>query len=267
MTATALRSGLFLCDVCDLLNRKGEGGLRCCCARCGATLHGRTPNSLPRTWAFLVAAAVLYVPANLLPVMHTGTLFNQQTDTIMSGVVHLWVTGSWGLAIIVFIASMVVPLAKLLSLGYLAWAAQRRSTVGVQKRADLYRATHYIGRWSMVDIYVGATLVDYAGGRLPAPSLARSLRAVIEGETAACRDVAVCEFRGHTAVVDSDWKLEVDPDGEPVLLFDRRRDPAEQEDVLGDARHAGVVAALRERLAEHVAATPAPRERVATVER
>lgn len=159
MTATALRSGLFLCDVCDLLNRKGEGGLRCCCARCGATLHGRTPNSLPRTWAFLIAAAVLYVPANLLPVMHTGTLFNQQTDTIMSGVVHLWVTGSWGLSIIVFVASMVVPLAKLLSLGYLAWAAQRRSTVGVQKRANLYRATHYIGRWSMVDIYVGATLV------------------------------------------------------------------------------------------------------------
>ena len=159
MTATALRSGLLLCGVCDLLNRKSAGDVRCCCARCGATLHGRTPNSLPRTWAFLAAAAVLYVPANLLPVMHTGTLFNQQTDTIMSGVVHLWVTGSWGLSIIVFIASIVVPLAKLLSLSHLAWAAQRRSTLGVQKRANLYRATHYIGRWSMVDIYVGATLV------------------------------------------------------------------------------------------------------------
>lgn len=159
MTATALRSGLFLCSVCDLLNRKGADDARCCCARCGATLHGRTPNSLPRTWAFLIAAAVLYVPANLLPVLHTGTLFNQQTDTIMSGVVHLWVTGSWGLSIIVFIASIVVPLAKLLSLGYLAWSAQRRSTLGVQNRANLYRATHYIGRWSMVDIYVGATLV------------------------------------------------------------------------------------------------------------
>lgn len=159
MTATALRNGLFLCGVCDLLNRRGPDDLRCCCARCGATLHARSPNSLPRTWAFLVAAAVLYVPANLLPVMHTGTLFNQQTDTIMSGVVHLWVTGSWGLAIIVFIASIVVPLSKLLSLGYLAWAAQRRSVLGVQKRANLYRATHYIGRWSMVDIYVGATLV------------------------------------------------------------------------------------------------------------
>lgn len=159
MTATALRSGLFLCDVCELLNRKVADDERCCCARCGATLHGRTPHSLPRTWAFLAAAAVLYVPANLLPVLHTGTLFNQQTDTIMSGVVHLWVTGSWGLSLIVFIASIVVPVAKLLSLGYLAWAAQHGSTVGAQRRANLYRATHYIGRWSMVDIYVGATLV------------------------------------------------------------------------------------------------------------
>lgn len=159
MTATAMRSGLYLCGVCALLNRKGPGDARCCCARCGATLHGRKPNSLHRTWAYLVAAAILYIPANLLPVLHTGTLFNQQTDTIMSGVIHLWVTKSWALAIIVFIASIVVPIAKLGSLSFLAWAAQRRSTWRPQQRADLYRATRYIGRWSMVDIYVGATLV------------------------------------------------------------------------------------------------------------
>lgn len=159
MTATALRSGLHLCGVCDLLNSKREGDARCCCARCGANLHGRKPDSLARTWAFLIAACVLYVPANLLPVLHTGTLFNQQTDTIMSGVIHLWVTGSWFLAVIVFIASIVVPLAKLASLSYLAWTAQRRSLWRPQRRANLYRATHYIGRWSMVDIYVGATLV------------------------------------------------------------------------------------------------------------
>lgn len=159
MTATALRSGLYLCGVCDLLNRRAAGDAGCCCARCGAALHGRTPNSLRRTWAFLIAAAVLYIPANLLPVMYTGTLFQQQTDTIMSGVIHLWVTGSWFLAVIVFIASIVVPLAKLASLSYLAWAAQRRWTWHPQRRANLYRATHYIGRWSMVDIYVGATLV------------------------------------------------------------------------------------------------------------
>lgn len=159
MTATALRSGLYLCGVCDLVNRRPAGGARCRCARCGAALHGRTPDSLARTWAFLAAAAVLYVPANLLPVLHTGTLFNRQTDTIMSGVIHLWVTGSWFLAVIVFIASIVVPLAKLASLSCLAWTAQRRSTWHPQRRANLYRATHYIGRWSMVDIYVGATLV------------------------------------------------------------------------------------------------------------
>jgi paraquat-inducible protein A len=159
MTATALRHGLYLCGVCELLNRKGPGDARCRCARCGAALHGRKPDSLRRTWAYLLAAAILYVPANLLPVLHTGTLFNQQTDTIMSGVIHLWVTQSWGLAIIVFIASIVVPLAKLGSLSFLAWAAQRRSTWRPQQRANLYRATHYIGRWSMVDIYVGATLV------------------------------------------------------------------------------------------------------------
>ena len=158
MTATAMRQGLFLCETCEQLNR-ATPGRGCFCARCGAELHARIPNSVARTWAYLAAAAVLYVPANLLPVLHTGTVFNQQTDTIMSGIVHLWQTRSGGLAIIVFIASIVVPFAKLVSLTYLTWTAQRRSTARPQQRALLYRATHYIGRWSMVDIYVGATLV------------------------------------------------------------------------------------------------------------
>jgi paraquat-inducible protein A len=158
MTATAMGNGLFLCEVCEQLNRATPGS-DCACARCGAALHGRIPQSIARTWAYLAAATVLYVPANMLPVLHTGTIFNQQTDTIMSGIVHLWVTGSWGLAVIVFIASIVVPFAKLVSLAYLAWSAQRHSAVAPMRRARLYRATHYIGRWSMVDIYVGATLV------------------------------------------------------------------------------------------------------------
>ena len=158
MTATAMRHGLFLCDVCEQLNRVTPGE-NPGCARCGAQLHGRIPDSITTTWAYLAAATVLYVPANMLPVMHTGTIFNQQTDTIMSGIVHLWTTGSWGLAVIVFIASIVVPFAKLVSLGYLSWAARRGSTVNPMRRARLFRATHYIGRWSMVDIYVGATLV------------------------------------------------------------------------------------------------------------
>lgn len=158
MTATAMRHGLCLCDACEQLNRVSPGA-NPCCARCGAHLHARIPNSITATWAYLAAAIVLYVPANLLPVMNTGTVFNQQTDTIMSGIIHLWTTGSWGLAVIVFIASMVVPLAKLVSLAYLSWTARRASTVNPMRRALLYRATHYIGRWSMVDIYVGGTLV------------------------------------------------------------------------------------------------------------
>ena len=157
MIATALSKGLYKCGVCELLNRKV--GDACCCARCGAALHARMPNSIQRTWAYLIAAVILYIPANLLPVLHTGTLFNMQTDTIMSGVVHLWVTQSWGLAIIVFVASVVVPAAKLVSLTWLAWAAQRRVAANPQRRTRIYRATHYIGRWSMVDIFVGATLV------------------------------------------------------------------------------------------------------------
>jgi paraquat-inducible protein A len=158
MTATALQRGIFVCEVCELPNRAAVDA--CTCARCGNPLRARIPNSVRRSWAFLVAAMVLYIPANLLPVLHTGDLFGgSRTDTIMSGVMHLWDTGSAGLAIIVFIASMVVPFAKLLSLGLLLTTTQRRSAWKPRFRTHLYRATHWIGRWSMTDIYVGATLV------------------------------------------------------------------------------------------------------------
>lgn len=161
MTTTALSQGLYLCEVCEQLNRR-HGEDDCCCARCGGRLHGRHPNSIRRTWAYLIAAAILYVPANLLPVLYTGELAKHRADTIMSGVIHLWQTRSMGLAVIVFTASIVVPLAKLITLSYLALAVQRGWTWRRHQRSQLYRVTHYIGRWSMVDIYVGATLVALA---------------------------------------------------------------------------------------------------------
>jgi len=102
---------------------------------------------------------ILYVPANVLPVIESSTPFDNRTDTILSGVIHLWTTGSMFLAAIVFTASIVIPAAKLGSLALLLVQAQRRSTWRPDQRAKLYRATHYIGRWSMVDIYVGAVLV------------------------------------------------------------------------------------------------------------
>lgn len=159
MSATAALRGIARCDACAQLNRVAAGAGDRGCVRCGAALHVRKPASLARAWAFLVAAAVLYIPANVMPVLHTGTLFNQQTDTILSGVLHLWRTGSWPLAIIVFAASIVVPGAKIASLAVLLAMAQRRSPRGLGWRARLYRVTATIGRWSMVDIFVGATLV------------------------------------------------------------------------------------------------------------
>jgi paraquat-inducible protein A len=155
---TATAAGLLRCDACAMLNRSAPHD-EAACARCGAHLHVRKPNSLSRAWAFLAAAAVLYIPANMLPVLHTGTIFEHQTDTILSGVVHLWTTGSWALAVIVFVASIIVPGAKIGSLAILLASAQRRSTNRLVARAKLYRFTAYIGRWSMVDIFVGATLV------------------------------------------------------------------------------------------------------------
>jgi paraquat-inducible protein A len=158
MSAVALQRGILVCEVCELLNRSAPG--HCVCVRCGGALHARIPNSIRRAWAFLIAAMILYVPANVLPVLHTGNIFGGiRTDTIMSGVVHLWETGSAGLAIIVFIASIVVPFAKILSLGMLMITTQRRSKWNPRLRTKIYRATHWIGRWSMTDIYVGATLV------------------------------------------------------------------------------------------------------------
>jgi paraquat-inducible protein A len=119
----------------------------------------RKPNSIARTWAFLIAAYILYIPANLMPIMETRSLFGDQGDTIMSGVVYLWLSGSWPLALLVFCASIVVPMLKLLSLTMLAISVQRRSAWQPHQRASLYRFVDLVGRWSMLDIYVVTLLV------------------------------------------------------------------------------------------------------------
>ncbi len=157
MIPTAANNDMLICDVCELLHRDVPGEVAC--VRCGAELHTRKRASVSRTWAFLVAACLLYIPANTLPILESGSLFGYQSDTIMSGAVFLWKEGSWAIALIIFVASILVPAAKLLTLAFLLIAWQRRWTWGHDHRAHLYRATTFIGRWSMVDIYVGATLV------------------------------------------------------------------------------------------------------------
>jgi paraquat-inducible protein A len=154
---TARALGLLGCHTCGLVSR-GDGDAHAACPRCGTRLHARKPDSLARTWALLLAATVLYVPANVLPIMHTASLFGTQSDTIMSGVVYLWVTGSWPLAVVVFVASVFVPLAKLLALVYLAVTVQRGTARAPAERLRLYRLVELVGRWSMLDVFVVALL-------------------------------------------------------------------------------------------------------------
>ena len=124
------------------------------CPRCGAGLHVRKPNSIARAWALLLAAAIMYVPANVLPMTVTSALGTVQADTIMSGVIYFIHSGSWEIAAVIFIASVFVPLAKLAILIFLLVSVQLRWRWRPKDRTVLYRITELVGRWSMVDVYV-----------------------------------------------------------------------------------------------------------------
>ena len=119
----------------------------------------RKPNSVQRTWALVIAAAICYVPANLLPVMTVTSLGKPASDTIMSGVVYFIEHGDWPLALVIFTASVFVPMMKLAILVFLLVSVQRRSSWRPVERTRMYRLTEAIGRWSMVDIYVITIMV------------------------------------------------------------------------------------------------------------
>jgi paraquat-inducible protein A len=159
---TAARAGLLNCHTCGLLVRRPVAagrGKRVVCPRCGATLHQRKPYSTSRTWALVVAAVIFYLPANLLPVTITSYLGSTQSDTIISGVIYFMQTGSWGIALIIFVASIVVPIAKLMVLAGLLISVQRRSRWRPGERTRVYRLTELVGRWSMLDVFVVTILV------------------------------------------------------------------------------------------------------------
>lgn len=157
MPHTAARSGYLLCHICHLLSRPRSPHPRC--PRCGAALHRRKPDSLARTWALTLAAYILYIPANLLPVMTVTMSGRGEPDTILSGVKALALAGMWPLALLVFFASITVPVLKLLVLTYLLLSVQFKSRWRPRERTLLYRITETVGRWSMLDIFVIAILV------------------------------------------------------------------------------------------------------------
>jgi len=129
------------------------------CPRCGSLLHQRKPRSLARTWALVIAAFIFYIPANVLPITKVISLGKAQSDTIMSGVIYFIHTGMWPIALVIFIASIFVPLVKLFILTFLLISVERKWQWRPKDRTSLYRITEAIGRWSMTDIYVVTILV------------------------------------------------------------------------------------------------------------
>ncbi len=129
------------------------------CTRCGATRHLRTPMSVQRSLAWLIVAIVLYIPANTLPIMNTVQLGRSATSTIIGGAVSLWEHGSYVIAIIILTASVLVPLAKICSLGWLCITVMQQRSCARKERAFLFQITEIIGRWSMIDVFVVAVLV------------------------------------------------------------------------------------------------------------
>lgn len=129
------------------------------CPRCGARLYSRIPDSVARTWALVLTALVLYLPANLLPITHTRSFGNVRSDTILSGVMYFIAHGDWPIAVVIFVASVCVPLLKLFALAFLLVSVQRQSARRREDRTRLYRITEAVGRWSMLDVFVVAILV------------------------------------------------------------------------------------------------------------
>ncbi|MDI9569172.1 MAG: paraquat-inducible protein A [Pseudomonadota bacterium] len=156
---SAMRAGLALCGHCRMLSRIVTATEANYCPRCGREIAYRRRDAIQRTWALIVAAAICLLPANLLPVMKSTTLVGASEDTIIGGVILLYLSGSWHLALIVLVASVMIPLGKLMSLAYLLVTVRRGSTRSNQERIRLYRLVEFIGRWSMLDVFVIAFVV------------------------------------------------------------------------------------------------------------
>jgi paraquat-inducible protein A len=149
-------SGLIGCHRCDLVNWAAPGQR---CRRCDTVLHVRKANSLGRSWALLVAGGIFFLPANIYPVMVMTELAVQRPYTIMGGIRDLLAAGLWPLAALVFFASITIPLLKLVTLGYMLVQTQTGSTKHLIGRTRAFRVIEFIGRWSMIDVFVLSLLV------------------------------------------------------------------------------------------------------------
>lgn len=160
---TARSAGLISCHFCNTLSdfpdKDVEDNSELICPCCRSTIHSRNPNSFNRTWALLLTAIILYIPANVLPIMTVSLWGDGHPDTILSGVIQLLDAGMWPLALLIFVASIVIPVLKLIILIFLLISIKFKAIWHPKDRTKLYRFTEFVGRWSMVDVFVIAILV------------------------------------------------------------------------------------------------------------
>jgi paraquat-inducible protein A len=152
---TAASQDLASCHLCLKLAPKSLHH----CPRCGSAMHLRKYNSIERTLALLITAVILYIPANVLPIMITDQLGRSEESTIIGGVVLLIKLGSIPIAAVIFIASVMVPLGKMIMMFYLCWSLKRGAPGTERQRTVFYRVTELMGKWSMIDVFVVAILV------------------------------------------------------------------------------------------------------------
>ena len=151
---TAREAGLAMCRSCHTLtDRPGET-----CVVCGAKTAVRSPNSLQKVWAFWFAGVIAYIPGNILPIMVTQSVAGDSPSTIMGGVITLIHHGSFEIAAVIFIASIVVPVSKFMIIAWLALSIQRGWSLSEHRRHFAHEAVEIIGRWSMIDVFVVAAL-------------------------------------------------------------------------------------------------------------
>jgi len=152
---SAAKLNLASCHLCSQLSPLSDSE----CPRCGEPLHLRKPESVTRTLALTITALILYIPANLIPIMNTASFGNEDPSTIIGGVILLWQLDSYPVALVILLASVFVPSGKMAALFYLCWSVKKGPPTEAQKRTVVYRMTEKIGRWSMVDVFVVSILV------------------------------------------------------------------------------------------------------------
>ena len=151
---TAREAGLVACRRCTRVWPEHDTE----CGRCGASLTSRDDRSLSRVWAWLIVGLICYVPANLYPMLSTRTLLSTSEATIVGGAIELIHHGSIGIAIVILVASVLIPMAKFACIAFLALTVERRTALSATSRQHLYELVEYVGRWSMIDVFVVAIL-------------------------------------------------------------------------------------------------------------